>query len=171
MSRIILTPVIILSFIICSAQDDSKVACLQERVAAAQLRVEKADSLSIEAERLIDEGNVMMREAESELKVLAQVEKAIVRDHFNERRTLERGLKSSDKDKANEAKAALKELGKKEKVEFREWNTNYKASVKKYDNGKKLTDKGKANLKKAKAAKKEAEKKLREAEKKLNSAL
>lgn len=110
----------------------------------------------------------MVELAESELKILAQEEKQLSRDIFNDRKPWEKQLRSRDREEVNQAKAELKNIDSKFKLDMKDWTARYKVSVKKYDTGNKLIDKGKTNLKKAKQKMKDAEKKLKEYEKNMD---
>ncbi|HOP04012.1 MAG TPA: hypothetical protein PL017_04575 [Tenuifilaceae bacterium] len=145
-----------------SAQDDDP------KLLKYQQKVEAANALIFSADSLIKEGEKMVELAESELKILAQEEKQLSRDIFNDRKPWEKQLRSRDREEVNQAKAELKNIDSKFKLDMKDWTARYKVSVKKYDTGNKLIDKGKTNLKKAKQKMKDAEKKLKEYEKNMD---
>lgn len=140
-------------------QEDARLIKLQEKLEAAEASVFSADSL-------LEAGQLMVKEAEAELKALAQEEKEISREHFNARKPIEKQLKSKDPEVAKQAKFDLKNLESQNKEDIKEWNDRYKISIKKYDTGNKMVEKGKVNLKKAKEKKKQAEKALEDYESK-----
>jgi hypothetical protein len=151
-------------------EENPKLARLQERVDAAQLKVVEADNLIFSADSLINAGEMMAKEAEAQLKILAQEKRSIDRDYFNARKPVDRLLRSKDKEDVKMGKAQLKAVENEQKEAMKDWNIRYKLLIKDYDTGNKIAEKGKANLKKAKDKKKDTEKKLKEAEKALDKA-
>ncbi|MDD2277760.1 MAG: hypothetical protein PHD06_05110 [Bacteroidales bacterium] len=167
----LLTVITFLSFTFSQAQEaDPKIARLIEKVDAAQKKMADADALIFSADSLIEAGGRMVRQAEADLKSLAQERRDIERDLFNAQKPLERQLRSKDKEEVKQAKTKLKEVENENKTAMRDWDSRYKLLLKEYDSGNKLVSKGKANLKKAKDRKKDFDKVLKSAEKDLADA-
>lgn len=149
------------------SQESSKIKRFEERLAAANLKLEKAEAKVYSADSLIEVGEDLQAEMTVEIKEIEKERKIIERDHFNEIRPLEKQLRTKDRDVYNETREDIKTAEAKFKSDIKAWDSKYKSALKKYENGQKIINKGEENMKKARQEKKEAQKAVKEAKEEL----
>lgn len=149
------------------SQEVSKIKKFEERLASANLKLEKAEAKVYSADSLIEVGEDIQAEMTVEIKEIEKERKILERDHFNEIRPLEKQLRTKDRDVYNETREAIITAESKFKSDIKAWDSKYKNALKKYENGQKVINKGEENMKKAREAKKEAQKAVKEAQEEL----
>ncbi len=125
------------------SKEDLKLVKLQEKFDRTQIKVNATKAKLELADSLILSGNMLEKEAKSEIKKIRTEEKKYIKIKNNERKILWKQYKESKKDNVNVIEDEVKELDYQFKAELRQFYKRYKAEERKLKKAERNNQKGK----------------------------